>query len=326
MNSLQIKQFFTILKYMNITKAAEELYITQSALSQSLSRMEKELNIRLFYRDNNRLILSSKGEELLPYLKVLENAWEQVMSKAIELSKIQGDCVTVGCSGSILWFSTFFMSNFFDNYKDNSVETVFSSIAMIEKLLLTKQVDMAIVTSPLLNDDINGVKVLDDRIYLAVPMKHPLAARDSVSIADIEEYEFIGLTRQHSFRNFCDRVFEAHDVTLRYAFASSYSKLYPYIELNQTTGDYLALCPESCFDKTYGTCYKKVLFEERDMTFSFYIIWLKEQRIQQKYAELIQYITDNFHSQLDFYSEYTNYISSQFQQAIHDRRPRPDAP
>lgn len=48
MGPLQAQQFLTIAKYMNLTKAANELYISQSALSQSLARMEHELGVRLF--------------------------------------------------------------------------------------------------------------------------------------------------------------------------------------------------------------------------------------------------------------------------------------
>lgn len=45
MNLTQVQHFLTIMKHMSLTKAAKELYITQPALSQSLSRLEKELGI-----------------------------------------------------------------------------------------------------------------------------------------------------------------------------------------------------------------------------------------------------------------------------------------
>ena len=58
--------FLTVVKYMNMNKAAKELYITQPALSFSISRLEKELGLALFYRDKNKLVLSKEAEILLP--------------------------------------------------------------------------------------------------------------------------------------------------------------------------------------------------------------------------------------------------------------------
>ena len=86
MSPLQAKQFLTIVKHMNLTKAANELYITQSALSQSLSKLENELGIRLFYRDGNRLILSKEGNILLPDFEQLVSVHDHLIENAHALS------------------------------------------------------------------------------------------------------------------------------------------------------------------------------------------------------------------------------------------------
>lgn len=54
MNYQQVKQYLTIVKHMNLSKAAEELYISQPALSLALGRLESELDVQLFYREGKK--------------------------------------------------------------------------------------------------------------------------------------------------------------------------------------------------------------------------------------------------------------------------------
>lgn len=59
MNMNHVEQFMTIVKYMNLSRASRELYISQPALSMSLSRLESELGVQLFYREGNKLVLAT---------------------------------------------------------------------------------------------------------------------------------------------------------------------------------------------------------------------------------------------------------------------------
>ena len=63
------KNFYDVAKYGSITKAAENSYISQSAISKSIKKLESELNVQLFYRETNGVILTDKGKELLYYVE-----------------------------------------------------------------------------------------------------------------------------------------------------------------------------------------------------------------------------------------------------------------
>ena len=58
----QLHQFITVAETENITKASHKLYITQPALSRSISRLEAELEVKLFDRKSNTLILNENGQ------------------------------------------------------------------------------------------------------------------------------------------------------------------------------------------------------------------------------------------------------------------------
>ena len=64
------KVFYFVAKNKNLTKAANELYISQPAISQALKKLEEELGTKLFYRTKTGMNLTKNGEDLYNYLKV----------------------------------------------------------------------------------------------------------------------------------------------------------------------------------------------------------------------------------------------------------------
>lgn len=74
MELLQLKYFKTVAEMGKISDAAQALFISAPALSTSISRLEKELGVRLFDRTNNRIILNQQGHILLRYVnQILSN-------------------------------------------------------------------------------------------------------------------------------------------------------------------------------------------------------------------------------------------------------------
>ena len=75
MELLQLRYFLTVAKMLNISRAAEYHMIPQPAMSQTISRLEKELGVALFDRYKNKLSLTRKGEEFLYSLPLLYLSW-----------------------------------------------------------------------------------------------------------------------------------------------------------------------------------------------------------------------------------------------------------
>ncbi|MCD8254479.1 MAG: LysR family transcriptional regulator [Oscillospiraceae bacterium] len=73
MDFMQLKYFVTAAQMLNFTRAAEQHYVTQPAISRRISDLERELGVQLFYRSSHEMALTSAGEEFLQYaLSVLD--------------------------------------------------------------------------------------------------------------------------------------------------------------------------------------------------------------------------------------------------------------
>jgi DNA-binding transcriptional LysR family regulator len=81
LNSSQLEAFFAIAKILNFTKAAEMLFVTQSALSQRIAKLEEELETTLFIRDRTSIRLTEAGEQVLRYCQLNEAIESELLLK-----------------------------------------------------------------------------------------------------------------------------------------------------------------------------------------------------------------------------------------------------
>lgn len=86
MDIKQLSIFITAAQTLNFTKAAQEHYMTQPAVSHQISELERELSAKLFIRRNHHMALTSAGQEFLPHAKVIVNRAELAFSKVYDVA------------------------------------------------------------------------------------------------------------------------------------------------------------------------------------------------------------------------------------------------
>ena len=82
MTDTQITQFVTVAKYLNFSRTAEVLYVSQPALSKQIQKLETELGFPLFVRSTHDVRLTPAGETMFRYFDSVLTSYEQVLKKA----------------------------------------------------------------------------------------------------------------------------------------------------------------------------------------------------------------------------------------------------
>lgn len=96
MSLAQLKSFVTIARERNLTRAAESLNLSQSAISTQLKGLEDNLGVSLFERSTRGMILSEEGQVLLPQAKEVLDAYAALQSRAEALSRGVTASITIG--------------------------------------------------------------------------------------------------------------------------------------------------------------------------------------------------------------------------------------
>lgn len=311
MNDVQVRQFLTIVKHMNMNKAAQELYISQPALSLALARMEKELSIRLFYRDGKKLILSSMGESLLDKFKDLKESHEKLIAATKSLKNGDDEHLTVGFAVSLGIFENFHATSLLEAYKGIEIRKVFADWGQILNMLKWGTIDFAITYPPLEDEAIGKDDILSAEISVVVSSGHRLAKRGSIELKDLENEEMSGLYKHYHFRNVCDKLCRQYNIEPRYTKEVDWPEFFRSIEKYRGTDQLLRFCERDYFEHLYGDGYVVLKLNVKLEAITA-ISWLTERKLQYQHKRFIDYILNNYGTHRNYYIEATNSNARRF--------------
>lgn len=202
MDLLQLRYFCTVARYENITKAAQEHMVPQPAMSKIISRLERELNVKLFARTGNRLFLTDKGRLFYEYIdKALLGISDAVQAISEEDDATSTDIrLLLNSNRNIIlpFISDFQRANpracFFINH-NNGTEPFGATGQFLHHNLCIS----AMPVSPEYN---MSTPLLKERLLIAVHKSHPFAHREAVMLDDLRHERFILLSarfRMHTY-------------------------------------------------------------------------------------------------------------------------------
>jgi DNA-binding transcriptional LysR family regulator len=176
----QLTYFVTVAEELHFGRAAERLHIVQSAVSQQIQRLERELGAELFDRSPRHVRLTAAGERLLPEARAVLAAADRARAAVAPPPGLR-----IGTSTGLGEHLDRVLAAFAEHAPDVPVELF--SLPAAERLALVAdgRLDAAFVRAV---EPVPGVRVLplwSDPLVAALPARHPLAARPEIDLADL---------------------------------------------------------------------------------------------------------------------------------------------
>ena len=204
-----LKYFVKIAETLNFSEAAKSLFITQSTLSQQIRQLEQEVNTQLFERNNHNVRLTEAGEELLPYARQTLKASQACLDRIQDLQQMLTGTLNIGVTFSFSPILTEALFAFIKLYPKVKLNIFYKPMAELMKMLEQDEVDFALTFRPAeLNKEIESHFLFDNHLAVIVREDHPLAKKESVSIAELEYYDLVlpakGLQARNAFDIMCE--------------------------------------------------------------------------------------------------------------------------
>lgn len=192
MDIKQLHYFIAVSEQMNFSKAAERLHISQPSLSNAIKKLEQEIGSPLLERNTRNLQLTEAGELLFERAKVIVKNMEVLKIEMDEVIVHGTRDITIGVMESIKHWLPKVIANYKKDYPHMKIHLVDILGSKRVKKSLKSYKTHLIITNQLMDDPELEVQTLyEERLVAVLPLHHPLAQKDTLTISDICEEPFI---------------------------------------------------------------------------------------------------------------------------------------
>ena len=188
MFDFRLKVFLSVAKRLNFTKAAEELGITQPAVSKHIQEIERFYKIKLFDRAGSKIRLTPAGIIMVEYAEQIFETYRQLSFKFSTLNERAEGNLRIGASTTIAnYVLPAIIAAFKKKYPDVGISLMVENTEKIENALEENQLDCAIVEGSTRNKNLKYSEFLEDEIVLTANANHPLAKLDKIDSAQLKK-------------------------------------------------------------------------------------------------------------------------------------------
>lgn len=210
------KVFYHVAKSLSFSDAADNLYISQSAVSQSIKTLEKRLNQTLFIRSTKRVALTKEGELLLKHIEPAINLISRGENQLCADPK-SGVQLRIGASDTICrYYLVPYLNNFHKQYPNIHIKVTNGTSLQCAKLLERNEVDVIVTNSPnsALNNMMEIIPVKEFRdIFIANPEAYPLTDHP-VTLSELQQYPILMLDKRSTTSIFLHNLFLENSLDL----------------------------------------------------------------------------------------------------------------
>lgn len=212
-NVNRLRYFQAVCRYDSVTRAATELNITQPSVTAAIQDLEKELNIILFHRYKNKLILTKEGVLIHRMSEQLLNTIDYFFQEVKDIRKIAHSKVRLGAPpilGTRLIPEIY--SSIVGKLPHVSLEIIESGSGQALKYLDENILDLAVVLTDQLSPNYYYQVFHETKLHFCININHPFAKKTHITCADLVNFPIAILSQGTFHQNFVNHMFEKSNI------------------------------------------------------------------------------------------------------------------
>lgn len=209
-----MEYFLAVVDCGGVTRAATQLRVAQPSLSQAVRKLEKDLGVELFHRVGRGLVLSSAGEALVGPARSILRDVESAENAVRDVGAMRAGRIDIASLSDLssdplsVWVAKFRRQypdvRFHIEEREESADVV--------ALVRSGACELGIMTLPLPTDELEGEKLIDQRLVLVCPPGSAARWPDPVPITDLTRVPFVMSERGTATRDYIERSLRRHGV------------------------------------------------------------------------------------------------------------------
>ncbi len=188
MFDFRLQVFHTVAKRLNFTKAAEELFITQPAVTKHIRLIESHYKVKLFERHGSKITLTPAGSTLLNYTEQIFSLYRNLEFEMNNFTQERRGQLRLGASTTVAqYILPPILAAFHQKFEDIRVTLNTNNTEQIEQALQHNQIDLGIIEGHSKHSLFKYTEFIKDELVLVANSQHPLAIKETISPEELLE-------------------------------------------------------------------------------------------------------------------------------------------
>lgn len=211
----QMKVFEAVARHLNYTRAAEELFLTQPAVSMQVKQLESALGVALFEQLGKRIHLTEAGKEALSYSRTITQQLDELEGVLNRIKGLSGGRLRISVATTANYFIPTLLGTFSRRFPDVTVSLDITNRETLLRQLTENTVDLVIMGQPPLEADVEAQAFMDNPLVVVAPPGHPLVKEKRIPLARLQEETFLVRESGSGTRIAMERFFNERGMRLK---------------------------------------------------------------------------------------------------------------
>jgi DNA-binding transcriptional LysR family regulator len=211
----QLKVFESVARHLNYTRAAEELFLTQPAVSMQVKQLEEHLGVALFEQLGKRIHLTEAGQEVLAYARTVTQQLDELESVLNRIKGLSGGKLRISVATTANYFIPTLLGTFSRRYPEVTVSLDVTNREALLQQLSENTVDLVIMGQPPSGLDVEAEAFMENPLIIVAPPEHPLAHQKKIPLKRLQEEVFLVREPGSGTRSAMERFFAEREIHLK---------------------------------------------------------------------------------------------------------------
>lgn len=210
----QLKVFESVARHLSYSRAANELHLTQPAVSMQIKQLEDNIGLPLFEQLGKRIYLTEAGRELYHYSRAISQQLSDMEVALDELKGMERGKLNISVVTTANYFAPHLLAKFCQRYRQVTVSLNVSNRETVLKQLSDNLIDLAIMGQPPEDLDIDSESFMENPLVVIAPPGHLLCKERKIPVKRLEKEIFLVREPGSGTRSAMERFFAEHHIKI----------------------------------------------------------------------------------------------------------------
>jgi len=206
----QLSVFEAVARHLSYSRAAQEMHLTQPAVSMQIKQLEENVGMPLFEQLGKKIYLTEAGRELSHYSRVIAQQLSEAETVMNDLKGLQRGRLKISVASTANYFAPQLLANFSQRFPTVTVSLDVTNRQALLAQLANNEMDMAIMGQPPEGLDLVAESFMENPLVVIAPIKHPLAGAKKIPLERLQSETFLVREQGSGTRIAMERFFKQH--------------------------------------------------------------------------------------------------------------------